>query len=43
MDREPNRLISEQIARLSATLRPVGITVKWYRLHDHKFDPSPVR
>ena len=43
MDREPNRLISEQIRRLSEALTPQKIAVSWYRLHEDKFDPSPVR
>jgi len=43
MDREPNPLITEQIKRLSAALAPQRIAVTWYRLQEHKFDPSPVR
>jgi hypothetical protein len=43
MDRQPTRLINEQIERLSTALRPLKIAVEWYRLHDHKFDPSPVK
>lgn len=43
MDREPNALITKEIARLSEVLRPLSITVRWYPLHGHKFDPSPVR
>jgi hypothetical protein len=43
MDREPNQLISEQVRRLSEALAPQTIAVRWYRLHEDKFDPSPVR
>lgn len=43
MDREPNQLISEQVQRLSTALTPQRIAVRWYRLQEHKFDPSPVR
>ncbi len=43
MDCEPTRLIIEQIERLSVTLRPHNVAVRWYRLHEGKFDPSPVR
>jgi len=37
------RLITEQIERLSAALRAHHIAVRWYHLHDYKFDPSLVR
>jgi hypothetical protein len=43
MDREPTRFIVEQIERLSTALGPLRIAVKWFQLHEHKFDPSPVR
>jgi len=43
MDREPTVLISREITRLSEMLRPLRITVSWYRLHEYKFDASPVR
>jgi hypothetical protein len=43
MDREPTRLITEQITRLAAALRPLNIAVWWYCLDGYKFDPSPVR
>jgi hypothetical protein len=42
MDREPTALITREIARLSEALRPLGIAVRWYPLHESKFDPSPV-
>jgi len=43
MDREPTVLIAKEIARLSEVLRPLSITVRWYPLHEYKFDASPVR
>ena len=43
MDREPNRLITEQIKRLSGDLGALNIDVRWYCLNEYKFDPSPVR
>jgi len=43
MDREPTRLIVEHIQRLAELLQPLGIAVRWYPLHEYKFDPSPVR
>ncbi len=43
LDREPNRLTTEQLKRLAEALRPLNISVGWYRLHDYKFEPSPVR
>ena len=43
MDREPTMLITREIARLSDELRPLSIAVRWYPLHDYKFDASPVR
>jgi hypothetical protein len=43
MDREPNALITAEIKRLSAALRPLSIAVWWYPLHEYKFDTSPVR
>jgi hypothetical protein len=43
MDREPSPFIVRQIAQLSGTLHPLGVTVRWYPLHPYKFDPSPVR
>ena len=43
MDREPTVLITKEIARLSEVLRPMSIAVRWYPLHEYKFDPSPVR
>jgi len=42
MDREPTALITKEIARLSEDLRPLGIDVRWYQLHESTFDPSPV-
>lgn len=42
MEREPSRLISEQVERLSASLRPLNVDVRWYRLHEYKFEPSPI-
>jgi hypothetical protein len=39
MDREPNKLISKEVDRLSGLLRPLGIEVQWYQLHQHHFDP----
>lgn len=43
MDREPTVLITKEIARLSEVLRPLSIAVRWYPLHEYKFDASPVR
>ncbi len=43
MDREPTGLITKEIARLSEALRPQSIDVRWYPLHEYKFDASPVR
>lgn len=43
MDREPTGLITKEIARLSEALRSHCITVRWYPLHEYKFDASPVR
>jgi hypothetical protein len=43
MDREPTGLITKEIARLSAALQPLNITVQWYRLHEDTFNASPVR
>jgi hypothetical protein len=43
MDRNPNRLITEQVTRLAAELAPMRTVVRWYQLHEHKFAPSPVR
>jgi hypothetical protein len=43
MDREPNVLITKEIERLAAALRPLSIAVRWYRLHEDKFDASPIR
>jgi hypothetical protein len=43
MDREPNALITTEITRLSAALRPLSIAVRWYPLHEDKFDASPLR
>lgn len=43
MDREPTALINREIRRLSQVLLPLGIAVRWYPLHAHKFDASPVR
>lgn len=43
MDREPNALITTEIKRLSAALQPLSITVRWYPLHEYKFDTSPIR
>jgi hypothetical protein len=43
MEREPTRLITKEIARLSEALRPLRIAVQWYTLHEYKFDASPVR
>jgi hypothetical protein len=43
MDREPNRLIKEQLGRLSSALAPLRIIVRWYQLHEHTFAPFPVR
>jgi hypothetical protein len=43
MDPDPTVLITNEIARLSEVLRPLGITVRWYPLHEYKFDASPVR
>jgi hypothetical protein len=43
MDRDPNALINREIARLSEALRPQSIAVRWYQLHEYKFDASPVR
>ena len=43
MDRAPNALITKEIAQLSTALRPLNIAVRWYPLHEYKFDPSPVR
>lgn len=42
MDREPTALITKEITRLLEVLQPLSITVRWYPLHGHKFDPSPV-
>jgi hypothetical protein len=43
MDREPSPFIARQLELVSATLRPLGIVVRWYQLHEGKFEPSPVR
>ena len=43
MDREPTLLITKEIRRLSEVLLPLGIAVRWYPLHDYKFDASPVK
>jgi hypothetical protein len=43
MDREPTVLITKEIARLLEALRPLSIVVRWYPLHEGKFDASPVR
>jgi hypothetical protein len=43
MDRNPNRLITEQVTRLASALAPMRTVVRWYQLHEHKFTPSPVR
>ena len=43
MDREPNRVITEGIERLSGTLRPLNVAVEWYQLNEYKFEASPVR
>lgn len=43
MDREPTVLLTKEIARLSDVLRPLSIAVRWYPLHEYKFDASPVR
>ena len=41
MDREPTVLITKEIRRLSEVLLPLA--VRWYPLHDYKFDTSPVK
>ena len=43
MDREPTDLITKEIQRLSAVLKPLSITVEWYPLHEYEYDASPVR
>ncbi len=43
MDREPTALITKEIARLSEALRPLDIAVRWYPLHEYKFEASPIR
>jgi hypothetical protein len=43
MDREPTPFIVRELDRLSTALRPLGIVVRWYQLHEGKFEPSPVR
>jgi len=43
IDREPTALITKEIARLSAALQPLSITVRWYRLREDTFNASPVR
>ncbi len=43
MDREPTLRITNEIARLSKVLRPLGIAVQWYPVHEYKFEASPVR
>jgi len=43
MDRDSTMMIKKEIARLSEILRPLGIAVQWYQLHEYKYDPSPVR
>ena len=43
MDRDPSVLITKEIGRLSEVLRPLGIAVRWYPVHEYKFDASPVR
>ena len=43
MDRDPTALINKEITRLSEVLRPLGTAVRWYPLHEYKFDASPVR
>src|SRR5262249_19236414 len=37
LDREPTRLIMDQVARLRTALQPDRIAVKWYPLHEDKF------
>jgi hypothetical protein len=43
MDREPTPPITKEIVRLTEALRPMGIAVRWYQLHEYKFEASPVR
>jgi hypothetical protein len=43
IDREPTVLITKEIARLSEGLKSLSIAVRWYPLHKHNFDASPVR
>jgi hypothetical protein len=43
MDREPTKLITKEINRLSTTLKPLNIAVQWYAFREHKFEPEPVR
>lgn len=43
MDREPTDFIAGEIKRMSTVLEPLNIAVKWYPLHESKFEPSPVR
>jgi hypothetical protein len=43
MDRKPSTLIAGEIGRLSRVLAPLQIEVQWYALHEHNFEPSPVR
>jgi hypothetical protein len=42
MDRQPTRLITKELERLSHLLGPLGIEVQWYQLHQRKFDPDLV-
>ncbi|GJM43728.1 MAG: hypothetical protein DHS20C21_05700 [Gemmatimonadota bacterium] len=43
MDRDPGEFTKRRVQRLSEELGSLGIEVKWYALHDHKFEPSPFR
>jgi hypothetical protein len=43
MDQEPSALITREVKRLSEALSPLGVAVRWYRLNEHNFEPSPVR
>lgn len=43
MDQQPSKLVEENIAWLSTELQPYDIEVALYRLHEHIFEPSPVR
>lgn len=43
MDREPNKLVKENIDRLAAELVSLEISVKWYPINSWVFEPQPVR